>query len=55
MEKTLKQNEIDALFEAARSTAPDDKRPEARARVDHANLRALLFAQGYPATAFTGD
>jgi phosphoserine phosphatase len=25
---------------------------EARARVDHANLRALLFAQGYPASAF---
>jgi phosphoserine phosphatase len=27
----------------------------ARVKVDHANLRALLFAQGYPATAFTGD
>ena len=25
---------------------------EARAKVDHANLRALLFAQGYPASAF---
>jgi phosphoserine phosphatase len=25
---------------------------EARARVDHANLRALLFAQGYPVSAF---
>ena len=25
---------------------------EARARVDHGNLRALLFAQGYPAAAF---
>ncbi|HET6306537.1 MAG TPA: phosphoserine phosphatase SerB [Rhodopila sp.] len=25
---------------------------QARARVDHANLRALLFAQGYPASAF---
>jgi phosphoserine phosphatase len=25
---------------------------EARARVDHGNLRALLFAQGYPASAF---
>jgi len=24
----------------------------ARARVDHADLRALLFAQGYPAEAF---
>jgi flagellar motor switch protein FliM len=32
MEKTLKQNEIDALFEAARSTAPESARPEARAR-----------------------
>jgi phosphoserine phosphatase len=27
---------------------------QARARVDHANLRALLFAQGYPASAFVG-
>jgi phosphoserine phosphatase len=27
---------------------------EARARVDHAGLRALLFAQGYPASAFVG-
>jgi len=26
---------------------------EARARIDHGNLRALLFAQGYPASAFT--
>jgi phosphoserine phosphatase len=26
---------------------------EARAKVDHANLRALLFAQGYPASAFS--
>jgi phosphoserine phosphatase len=25
---------------------------EARARVDHGNLRALLFAQGYRATEF---
>ena len=25
---------------------------EAKARVDHGNLRALLFAQGYPASAF---
>jgi phosphoserine phosphatase len=25
---------------------------EARARVDHGNLRAILFAQGYPAAAF---
>ncbi|GAB0114041.1 phosphoserine phosphatase SerB [Acidisoma sp. C75] len=27
---------------------------EAKARVDHADLRALLFAQGYPASAFVG-
>lgn len=27
---------------------------EARARVDHAGLRALLFAQGFPASAFVG-
>src|SRR5580698_8367492 len=33
MEKTLKQNEIDALFEAARSSAPDAARPEVRAKV----------------------
>ena len=26
----------------------------AGARVDHADLRALLFAQGYPASAFVG-
>jgi len=25
---------------------------EARARIDHCNLRAVLFAQGYPASAF---
>src|ERR1700735_2307013 len=33
MEKTLKQDEIDALFEAARSTTPDAARTEVRARV----------------------
>jgi flagellar motor switch protein FliM len=33
MEKTLKQAEIDALFEAARSSMPDSSLPEARARV----------------------
>jgi flagellar motor switch protein FliM len=33
MEKTLKQDEIDALFEAARSARPEAARPEARARV----------------------
>src|SRR5271165_5176428 len=32
MEKTLKQDEIDALFQAARSTSPEAK-PEVRARV----------------------
>ena len=33
MEKTLKQDEIDALFEAARSTAPQETRSEVKARV----------------------
>ncbi len=33
MEKMLKQNEIDALFEAARTTMPESSRPEARARI----------------------
>jgi flagellar motor switch protein FliM len=33
MEKTLKQDEIDALFESARSSTPDAPRTEARARV----------------------
>ena len=33
MEKTLKQDEIDALFEAARSSTPDAPRTEAKARV----------------------
>ena len=33
MEKTLKQDEIDALFEAARSSAPEAGRAEVRARV----------------------
>jgi flagellar motor switch protein FliM len=33
MEKTLKQDEIDALFEAARSSAPDASRTEVRAKV----------------------
>lgn len=32
-EKTLKQDEIDALFEAARNASPEAARPEARARV----------------------
>jgi flagellar motor switch protein FliM len=33
MEKTLRQDEIDALFEAARATAPEVARTEVRARV----------------------
>ena len=33
IEKTLKQNEIDALFEAARSSTPEAARPEVRARI----------------------
>jgi len=33
MEKTLKQDEIDALFQAARSSAPEAERAEVRARV----------------------
>jgi flagellar motor switch protein FliM len=33
MEKTLKQTEIDALFEAARSSAPDASKTEVRARI----------------------
>jgi len=33
MEKTLKQNEIDALFEAARSSTPEAGKAEVRARV----------------------
>ena len=33
IEKTLKQDEIDALFEAARSSAPDSQRTEIKARV----------------------
>jgi flagellar motor switch protein FliM len=33
LENTLKQDEIDALFEAARSATPEAARPEARARV----------------------
>jgi flagellar motor switch protein FliM len=33
MEKTLKQNEIDALFQAARSSAPEAQSTEVRARV----------------------
>src|SRR5579863_8698117 len=38
MEKMLKQNEIDALFEAARTTTPDAPRPETRAKVTPYNF-----------------
>ena len=40
MEKTLKQNEIDALFEAARSSAPEAGRPETRIKVTPYNFAA---------------
>ena len=33
MEKTLRQDEIDALFEAARASAPEVTRAEVKARV----------------------
>jgi flagellar motor switch protein FliM len=33
MEKTLKQDEIDALFEAARSAVPEESRSEIKARM----------------------
>ncbi len=36
-EKTLQQDEIDALFEAARSSAPETKKTEPRARVNPFN------------------
>jgi flagellar motor switch protein FliM len=38
MEKTLKQDEIDALFEAARNATPDSSRPEVRAKVTPYNF-----------------
>jgi len=40
IEKTLKQNEIDALFEAARSSAPEAARTEVRAKVVPYNFAA---------------
>lgn len=40
MEKMLKQDEIDALFEAARTSAPEAPRAEARARVAPYNFAA---------------
>jgi phosphoserine phosphatase len=48
-------NDLDMLRAAGLGVAFHAKpivAKEARARVDHANLRALLFAQGYPASAF---
>ena len=36
----------------SRSTPSRSSRPRPRARVDHADLRALLFAQGYRAAEF---
>jgi phosphoserine phosphatase len=48
-------NDLDMLREAGLGVAFRAKpivAAAARARVDHADLRALLFAQGYPAAAF---
>jgi phosphoserine phosphatase len=48
-------NDLDMLSAAGLGVAFHAKpivAASARARVDHANLRALLFAQGYPASAF---
>jgi len=48
-------NDLDMLLAAGLGVAYHAKpivAASARARVDHANLRALLFAQGYPASAF---
>src|SRR6202034_2271833 len=50
-------NDLDMLRAAVLGVAFHAKpivAKEARAKVDHANLRALLFAQGYPASAFVG-
>ena len=49
-------NDLDMLLAAGLGVAFHAKpivAAAAQARVDHANLRALLFAQGYPAGAFT--
>ena len=52
-------NDLDMLLAAGLGIAFHAKpivAAAARARVDHADLRALLFAQGYPASAFaSGD
>ncbi len=48
-------NDLDMLMAAGLGVAFHAKpivAAAARARVDHADLRALLFAQGYPASAF---
>lgn len=48
-------NDLDMLLAAGLGVAFHAKpivAAAAHARVDHANLRALLFAQGYPASAF---
>jgi phosphoserine phosphatase len=48
-------NDLDMLLAAGLGVAFHAKpivAAAARARVDHADLRALLFAQGYPASAF---
>ena len=50
-------NDLDMLRAAGLGVAFHAKpivAQEAKARVDHADLRALLFAQGYPATTFAG-
>jgi phosphoserine phosphatase len=51
-------NDLDMLKAAGLGVAFHAKpivAKEARAKVDHANLRALLFAQGYPASAFVAE
>jgi phosphoserine phosphatase len=51
-------NDLDMLKAAGLGVAFHAKpivTKEARAKVDHANLRALLFAQGYPASAFVAE
>jgi phosphoserine phosphatase len=51
-------NDLAMLREAGLGIAYHAKPVVARevsARVDHADLRALLFAQGYPVARFSGD
>jgi phosphoserine phosphatase len=51
-------NDLDMLKAAGLGVAFHAKpivAKEARAKIDYCNLRALLFAQGYPASAFAGD